>query len=230
MNEKILVIEDDRKLRSGLVDNLSFEGYRVTETWSAELGAKVWCEIEPDLVVLDLMLPGKSGFQLLHEMRANSIKTPVIILSARGEEWDKVRGFRSGCDDYVVKPFSILELIERIRAVLRRYTPEEPISDNIILEGLELNLLNRDLKSSNKTEILPEKLVELLAHFMRNPSRVISRKELLSKVWLLSPDIETRTVDVHIGSLRRKLENSGYEIETVYKAGYRLNRLGSVET
>ena len=194
------------------------------------MGAKVWCEIEPDLVVLDLMLPGKSGFQLLHEMRANSIKTPVIILSARGEEWDKVRGFRSGCDDYVVKPFSILELIERIRAVLRRYTPEEPISDNIILEGLELNLLNRDLKSSNKTEILPEKLVELLAHFMRNPSRVISRKELLSKVWLLSPDIETRTVDVHIGSLRRKLENSGYEIETVYKAGYRLNRLGSVET
>lgn len=225
MNEKILIIEDDRKLRSGLVDNLNFEGYRVTETWSAELGAKVWYEIGPDLVILDLMLPGKSGFQLLHEMRASSISTPVIILSARGEEWDKVRGFRNGCDDYVVKPFSIIELIERIRAVLRRYTPEAPISDTIVLEGIELNLPNRELKYLERIDILPEKLVELLAHFMRNPARVISRKELLSKVWLLDPDIETRTVDVHIASLRRKLEGCGYEIETVYKAGYRLNRL-----
>ena len=225
MNEKILVIEDDRKLRSGLVDNLNFEGYGVTETWSAELGAKVWYEIEPDLVILDLMLPGKSGFQLLYEMRANSVKTPVIILSARGEEWDKVRGFRNGCDDYVVKPFSIIELIERIRAGIRRYTPEAPISDTIILDGLGLNLTNRELTSLDRIEILPEKLVELIAHFMRNPDRVISRRELLTKVWLLDPDIETRTVDVHIALLRRKLDGGSYEIETVYKAGYRLNRL-----
>ena len=171
------------------------------------------------------MLPGISGFQLLREMRARSSKTPVNILSARGEEWDKVNGFRLGCDDYLVKPFSILELIERIRAVLRRYSPEEPISDTVSLEGMKLNLLSLELKISNKSVLLSERLTELLAYFMRNQARVISRKELLSEVWLLSPDIETRTVDVHVGSLRKELSGSGYEIETVYKAGYRLNKI-----
>jgi len=224
MNEKILIIEDDQKLRSGLLDNLAFEGYRASGTWNADLGAKVWREIHPDLVILDLMLPGKSGFRLLHDMRASADKTPVIILSARGEEWDKIKGFRLGCDDYVVKPFSIMELIERIRAVLRRFTPDEPVTKVLRIPGIELNLADRELTFNGKTVVLPERLFELMIHFMRNPERVISRKELLKEVWLMSPDVETRTVDVHVAALRRKLDECPYVIETVYNAGYRLKQ------
>jgi DNA-binding response OmpR family regulator len=225
MNESILIIEDDSKLRSGLLDNLTFEGYRVTGTWNAMLGSKLWRDLSPSLVILDLMLPGKSGFRLLKEMRAIGLKTPVIIVTARGEEWDKIKGFRLGCDDYVVKPFSIMELIERIRAVLRRATPPEPLEDRIKLPDLELDLSNRSILIDGKDIPLAGRHFELMAYFMRNPDRVISRGELLEKVWLSSPTIETRTVDVHIGALRRSLQGSPYIIETVHRAGYRLKKI-----
>jgi DNA-binding response OmpR family regulator len=220
MNESILIIEDDAKLRSGLTDNLIFEGYQVSGTWNAMLGAKLWHEMKPALVILDLILPGKNGFRLLREMRALGMKTPVLILSARGEEWDKVKGFRLGCDDYMVKPFSIMELLERIRALLRRTSPPEPISDKIKLQGLELDLVNRILISGDQHLLLTGLQFELMAYFMRNPGRVISRKELLEKVWLVSPEVSTRTVDVYVSLLRPKLLASPYLIESAYKAGY----------
>jgi DNA-binding response OmpR family regulator len=220
MNESILIIEDDAKLRSGLMDNLTFEGYRVSGTWNATLGAKLWHEINPALVILDLMLPGKNGFRLLREMRTTGFKTPVLILSARGEEWDKVKGFRLGCDDYVVKPFSIMELLERIRALLRRTLPPEPVSDKIQLLGLELDLVNRTLIAGDQSFTLAGLQFELMAYFMHNPERVISRKEILQKVWLASPEMSTRTVDVYVSRLRPKLAASPYQIESAYKAGY----------
>ena len=222
MNETILIIEDDAKLRSGLTDNLAFEGYRVSGTWNATLGAKMWHEVNPALVILDLMLPGKNGFRLLREMRASGLKTPVLILSARGEEWDKVKGFHLGCDDYVVKPFSIMELLERIKALLRRTSPPEPVSDKIRLPGLELDLVNQTLEIGDQRISLVGRQFELMVYFMRNPSRVISRKELLEKVWLSSSEISTRTVDVHVANLRGKLPMGTDIIDTVYKVGYRL--------
>ncbi len=222
MNERILIIEDDPKLRMGLIDNLAFEGFRPVGVWCAENGRKVWFEIDPAIVILDLMLPGKSGLQLLKEMRALGSRTPVIILSALGEEWDKIKGFRLGCDDYVVKPFSVIELIERIKAVLRRLGKLEKADNDCEFNGVKIDLQNRTAASSELKIELSEKLTELLTYFFRNPERVISRKELLEKVWFTSSEAETRTVDVHVASLRKALCGFDIEIETVYKAGYRL--------
>jgi len=222
MNEKILIVEDDPRMRSGLMDNLQFEGYQVTGTWNADLGAKLWHEVHPNLVILDLMLPGKNGFRLLREMRGKGVATPVLILSARGEVWDKVKGFRLGADDYVVKPFSIMELLERIRAIFRRNQPRDLTPVVIKFSGLELDLLNRILLVDQLRVSLTGRQFELMAYFLRNPGRVISRKELLEKVWFSSPEISTRTVDVHIAALRKIIPENDVQIETVYKAGYRL--------
>jgi DNA-binding response OmpR family regulator len=146
----------------------------------------------------------------------------VLILSARGEEWDKVKGFRLGADDYMVKPFSLMELLERIRAIFRRSRPHEMRSVVIRFSALELDLLNRTVRINKGKVSLPGRQFELLAYFMRNPGRVISRKELLENVWFSSPEISTRTVDVHIAALRKAMPQEQVQIETVYKAGYRL--------
>jgi DNA-binding response OmpR family regulator len=222
MNEIILIVEDDSKLRSGLRDNLEFEGYSVKEAWNAELGAEVWLRDHPALVILDLMLPGKNGFSLLKRMRTAGQETPVIILSARGEEWDKVKGFRLGADDYMVKPFSVLELLVRIRAILRRMPQNFDTSTRLNLGNLELDLGNHELKIAGEIREISAREFELLAYFLRHPGRVIPRAELMEQVWHTSPQLETRSVDVHISQLRGKLKGSGCCLMTVYKAGYRL--------
>ena len=222
MNETILIVEDDPKLRSGLRDNLEFEGYRVLDAWNAEQGAGYWRGGSPKLVLLDLMLPGRSGFQLLRQMRAGGFETPVIILSARGEEWDKVMGFRLGCDDYVVKPFSLMELLERIKLLLRRSAPPAAPVDRVQAGGLILDLANQSLIKDGEALPLTGMEFNLAVYLFRNQGRVIPRAELLEKVWGASPELQTRTVDVHIAGLRRALEGSDCVIETVYKAGYRL--------
>ncbi|MCF7811753.1 response regulator transcription factor [bacterium] len=224
MNETILIVEDDQKLRSGLRDNLEFDGYQVIESWNFAEALEKWKEEKPALVILDLMLPGRSGYQLLKEMRACQFKTPVIILSARGELWDKVKGFRLGCDDYVVKPFSIIELLARIQALLKRSSPQSEPPENISFSDVKLNVSNRMCKVKDIECDLPIKEFELLFFLITNPGRVISRKELLQKVWNSSPEIVTRTVDVYISALRQKLHDSECEIETVYKVGYRLRK------
>jgi len=222
LNETILIIEDDPKLRSGLKDNLEFEGYRVLDTWNADLGGEIWQRDLPALVILDLMLPGRDGFSLLRDMRRRGLETPVIILSARGEEWDKVKGFRLGCDDYVVKPFSILELLSRIRAVLKR-SGTIPVPDDVLtVADASLNLITQELTTPSKHEILSGREFDLMAYFFRNPQRVIPRKELLEMVWHASPEVNTRTIDVHVAALRRRLDDRHCHIETVYKVGYRL--------
>jgi DNA-binding response OmpR family regulator len=222
MNETILIIEDDPKLRSGLKDNLEFEGYRVLDTWNADLGGDIWQHDQPSLVILDLMLPGRDGFSLLRDMRRRGLETPVIILSARGEEWDKVKGFRLGCDDYVVKPFSILELLSRIKAVLKRSVVSQSPEERLTVADVTLDLISQELSTPSGREILSGRELDLMAYFLRNLQRVIPRKELLEKVWQAPPDLDTRTVDVHVAALRRRLESSQCRIETVYKVGYRL--------
>jgi DNA-binding response OmpR family regulator len=227
MNEIILIVEDDSKLRSGLRDNLEFEGYTVREAWNAELGAEIWRADHPALVILDLMLPGKDGFSLLKRMRIAGQETPVIILSARGEEWDKVKGFRLGADDYMVKPFSVLELLARIQAVLRRQPQKSTSTTRLFLGNLELDLVNHELKISGEVQEVSAREFELLAYFLRHPGRVIPRAELMEQVWHTSPHLETRSVDVHVSQLRGKLKGSGCCLRTVYKAGYRLEEEGA---
>lgn len=222
MNETILIVEDDRKLRLGIRDNLEFEGYSVREAWNAELGAEVWLAGRPDLVILDLMLPGKDGFSLLKRMRSAGLETPVIILSARGEEWDKVKGFRLGADDYMVKPFSIMELLARLRAILRRMPRDTADNTRLTLGSLVLDLINHELTVAGQLREVSAREFELLAYFVRHAGRVIPRAELLEAVWHASPEVETRSVDVHVSQVRGKLKGSGYRLRTIYKAGYRL--------
>ena len=222
MNPKILIVEDDRKLRTGLRDNLEFEGYRVEDTWNFTDGLAKWEEFDPDLVLLDLMLPGRDGYQLLKTMRLHNNSTPVIILTARGEIWDKVKGFRLGCDDYIVKPFSVIELLERIKVLLRRTQDSKPADDNNIFADLELD--NREIRITCGGNIIEMGFMEfeLLRYFLQNPGRVLSRKELLGEVWKQSDEVETRTIDMHVSNLRKHLVSSRCEIQTVYKVGYRL--------
>lgn len=222
MTRTVLIVEDDAELRSGLKDNLEFEGYQVAEAWNFKDAEEKWIPINPSLVILDLMLPGRSGYQLLNKMRNSGYETPVIILSARGEIWDKVKGFRLGCDDYMVKPFSIIELLIRIEALLRRANPEQIISNTLSFEDVELDLTNMEIKVGNLKKSISGKEFELLRFFLSHPNRVIHRSEILDKVWNSKPDLVTRTVDVCVANLRRRLEGSLCKIETVYKAGYRL--------
>ncbi len=225
MNETILIVEDDHKLRSGLRDNLEFEGYHVEEAWNFTDAEEKWRAAKPSLVILDLMLPGRSGYQLLKEMRTSGYSTPVIILTARGELSDKVKGFRLGCDDYVVKPFSIIELLERIKALLRRsISPEAPI-EKIQRNLLCLDIRNQRLVSNAKVYELPLMEFELLNYFLNNHGRVISRRELLAEVWHSSSKMDTRTVDVYVSNVRKKLVGSGCKIQAVYKVGYRFEEI-----
>ncbi len=218
----ILIVEDDPKLRLGLKDNLEFEGYQVAEAWNASLGSDKWFETLPDLVLLDLMLPGRNGFQLLKEMRGRGFETPVIILSARGEEWDKVKGFRLGCDDYVVKPFSIIELLERVRAVLRRAPEQEMSGTKVTFAGISLDVENRSVEAGGRVLKLKAREYDLLRYLMENPYRVISRREILRNVWMSVEEVQTRSIDVCISAIRKQIANSGCKIETVYKVGYRM--------
>ena len=222
MNPIILIVEDDLKIRSGLRDNFELEGFTVLESWNAEAGRKVWVENNPDIVILDLMLPGKDGYSLLRTMRSAGFASPVLILSARGEEWDKVKGFRLGCDDYVVKPFSVIELIARINALLRRVGNEKTESDRIIIGNIRIDVVSREVFKDEEKIDFPGLEFDLILFLARNLNRVVSRKELLRKIWGVSGELDTRTVDVHIGNLRKKLAGFNAEIETVYKAGYRL--------
>ncbi len=222
MNETILIVEDDPQLRAGLRDNLQFEGYQVLSAWNAAEGEVLWRKHQPHLTLLDVMLPGRDGFRLLRDMRQAGYDTPALMLTARGEEWDRVRGFRSGCDDYVVKPFSVLELLERIRAVLRRSGKSAAPLEALAVGDVVLDAGSHELRVGETIISLKAKECELLAYFLRSPGRVIPRAELLANVWQASPEIETRTLDAHVASLRRVLTDSSMIIETIYKVGYRL--------
>lgn len=222
---KILIVEDDAKIRSGIRDNLEFDGFRVIETWNAKTASMKWRADKPDLVILDLMLPGKNGYSLLKEMRTAGYETPVIILSALGEEWNRIKGFRLGCDDYMVKPFSVIELIARINAVLRRTADHEEPVTVVELNGLRIDTFSRSAVNAGHEIVLSTLEFDLLAYFARNQGRVIPRKELLEQVWKSPMDVDTRTVDVHVSTLRRKIGGVPVNIETVYKAGYRLQKV-----
>ncbi len=219
---RILVVEDDVAIREGLSDALSMSGYDVL---SAGDGAEALHVVESeayDLVLLDVVLPGMDGFRLLRVIRDECPTVPVIMLTAKGAEADKVKGLKLGADDYVVKPFGLMEVLARIEAVLRR-SPERPRSvDRVELVQGYLDLNNRELVFDHARESLTTKEFELLRHLVLHAGRIITREEILGRIWKMDPRlVETRSIDTTLARLREKMgkDNAGM-IRTMRGQGY----------
>jgi len=225
----VLVIEDDPAIREGLVDALGFDGHRVLQAADAPGGTDAALRSRCDLVLLDLMLPGGDGFGVLQEIRRLKPTLPVIILTARGREVDRVRGLRMGADDYVVKPFSVRELLARVEAVLRRAAPGQKAElTPLSIPGGAIDLARREVSFTDGTrEELSAREHALLAHLHNHAERAVSRDELLREVWRVDPArTQTRTVDMHVARLRDKLRDvtPPRVILTVRGKGYMLAR------
>jgi DNA-binding response OmpR family regulator len=225
MRTTVLVIEDDASIRRGLVDALSFAGFSVLQCGDGAKAVPAALENDIDLVLLDVMLPGRDGFSILGELRKAKPTLPVIMVTARGAEGDRVRGLTDGADDYVVKPFSAKELLARVDAVLRR-SPERPSDVHALRAGsASVNLDRREVTTAaGEMLTLSEREAEILRYLAAHSERAVDRDELLQRVWGLDPrNIETRTVDMHIARLREKLGDAdGSVIRTVRGKGYML--------
>jgi DNA-binding response OmpR family regulator len=221
----ILTIEDDSAIRRGITDALLFHGYRVSDAADGQSGLELALTSEYDLLLLDLALPGVHGFEILRQVRRQRPTQPIIILTAKGDESDRVLGLKTGADDYVVKPFSIKELLARVEAVLRR-TAERPVDlQEVAVPGGIADFRRRELRFDDQERVeLSEKEADLLRYLVCNSGRAISRDELLSSVWRLNPKgITTRTIDMHIARLREKLRDDPQEpqvLVTVRGKGY----------
>lgn len=227
MTQRILVVEDNADLAYGLKNNLEIEGYDVAVAEDGPTGLATLQRSPPDLLVLDLMLPGMDGFRVLKTIRDDGATYPVLILTARGEEGDKVRGLRLGADDYVTKPFGVLELLARVEALLRRATTgpgwNEP--ELTTFGSIEIDHASRLVRRDGKEVPLTPKEYDLLVALVKRNGAVASRVELMQEVWGYSAAVLSRTVDTHIAELRRKLEQdtaNPQHILTVRKVGYRL--------
>ena len=222
---RILTVEDDDAIRQGIVDALKFKGYEVLQSADGRKGLSLATSAEYDLLLLDLALPGVTGLEILKEVRELMPVKPVIILTAKGSEHERVEGLKLGADDYVVKPFSILELLARIEAVLRRSPARQTRVDTIDFDGCVVDFSRREIRFSDGQVELSEKETELLSYLAKHSNRAISRDELLANVWRLTPKgLTTRTIDMHIARLREKLkDNNGTpkRLLTVRGKGYK---------
>jgi DNA-binding response OmpR family regulator len=227
VTSRILVVEDNADLAAGIEYNLSLERYDVRVAGDGPSAIDTTRDWQPDLVLLDLMLPGADGYQVLQAIRGAGNKVPVIILTAKGEETDKVRGFRLDADQYVTKPFGILELLERVASLLRRSQREhEPPASVLAFGDVVVDLGARAIARRGTPVALTPKAYELLLALVRREGVVASRVDLLKEVWGYGSFIMTRTVDSHIAELRRKLDDprEPRHIITVWKVGYRFVR------
>ena len=227
MNKKIILIEDDKALQEIIKYNFSKEKYDVVLCFDGEEALDLIKHEMPDLVILDWMLPNLSGVEILRQIRASkSLKTiPIIMLTARTEESDKLRAFDTGADDYITKPFSNSELIARTKALLRRVS-EDSFTDTLNFHDIELNRDNKRVFRGKKEIKLGPVEFKLLEVFLMRPGQVFNREQLLDKVWGNQIYVEERTVDVHVGRLRRALNRGKVKkdpIRTVRSAGYSLN-------
>ena len=226
MKANILIVEDESPILELLALNISQAGYNPLRAISAEHAEILISEALPDIILLDWMLPGMSGIDFAKKLRSNALTKaiPIIMLTARSDELDKVKGLEVGADDYITKPFSPRELNARIKAVLRRKAPELT-EDLLKINGLELDPVSHRVTGNNKPLEMGPTEFRLLHFFMSNPERVYSRSQLLDKVWGSQIFIEDRTVDVHIRRLRNILAQSQHEnlIQTVRGSGYRLS-------
>jgi len=236
-NNKVYIIEDDKHIRELLHFRLKDAGFEVSAFESGEEGLKALMDNPPNLVLLDLMLPGIDGYEICRRLRAEKKTKDIIImmLTARGEEGDRVLGLEIGADDYIVKPFSVREVIARVRAVLRRIQRQENEGGDEELVKGDITLIESRREVFKKGEALELKTKEfdLLYYLMKNEGRVLSRKQLLDEVWGYDYFGETRTVDVHISQLRLKIEDNPEDpkyIKTLRSVGYKFNSISKEET
>ena len=224
---KVLVVDDDKNICELLRLYLEKEGYSVTIANTGMQAVKLFAEHQPDLMLLDIMLPELDGWQVCREIRKYSNK-PIIMLTAKGETFDKVLGLELGADDYITKPFEAKEVLARIKAVLRRTSnasaPEaESNIKQVSYDNLSINLTNYELRVKGEKVDAPPKELELLYHLASNPNRVFTRDQLLDEVWGFDYYGDSRTVDVHVKRLREKLEgvSDKWELKTVWGVGYK---------
>lgn len=226
---RILVIEDNALLAAGVRSNLEFEGYQVEVAATGGEGLRLAHDRTFALVVLDLMLPDIDGFRVLRELREHGVETPVLILTALGDETDKVRGFRFGADDYVTKPFGLMEFLARVEALLRRSRPAPAAALPLTFHfgAVTIDTTTRAVMQDGAPVTLRPREYDLLVALVRRGGAIASREELLREVWGYDDSVVSRTVDTHMAELRRKLEVDPSEprwLLTVRKTGYRLAR------
>lgn len=223
-NSKILVVDDDQNINELLRLYLEKEGYSVVQAYDGREAVNKFEESSPDLMLLDIMLPSLDGWQVCREVRKKSDK-PIIMITAKGETFDKVLGLELGADDYIVKPFDAKEVIARIKAVFRRYSNpgEETDVKEVKYDKLLVNLSNYELRIDDRVIDTPPKELELLFHLASNPNRVFTRDQLLDEVWGFEYYGDSRTVDVHVKRLREKLEgvSDKWSLKTVWGVGYK---------
>ena len=230
MNKRILIVEDEKNIVDILSFNLSKEGYETLEAYDGEAGLQLALEQNPDLILLDLMLPKMNGFDVCRSLRRENRSTPVIMLTAREEETDKVLGLELGADDYMIKPFDSKELVARVKAVLRRYqagssaVSSVPKQQGEFVEypDLVVNLTNYSVLYKGRSVDMPPKELELLYFLASSPNQVFTREQLLDHIWGYEYIGDTRTVDVHIKRLREKIKDNEYwSLSTVWGIGYK---------
>ncbi|PKF50583.1 phosphate regulon transcriptional regulator PhoB [Enterovibrio nigricans] len=226
MVRRILVVEDEAPIREMLCFVLEQKGYQAVEAEDYDSALEMICEPYPELILMDWMLPGGSGINLIKHLKRDELtrQIPVVMLTARGEEEDKVRGLEVGADDYITKPFSPKELMARLKAVMRRVSPTS-LDDVIDVQGLKLDPVSHRVTANEKPLDMGPTEFKMLHFFMTHQERVYSREQLLNNVWGTNVYVEDRTVDVHIRRLRKALEADGHDklVQTVRGAGYRFS-------
>jgi two-component system alkaline phosphatase synthesis response regulator PhoP len=221
---RILIVEDEPAMVQGLRDNFEYEGYEVLSAADGVEGLELALKENPDLLVLDVMMPKMSGLDVCKQLKAKKPSIPIIMLTARGQEIDKVVGLELGADDYVTKPFSIRELMARVKAVLRRVSPQSPAGEVYRFSDVVVNVRSNEVLRAGRPVELSSKEFALLAYFVAHPAETLSRDRLLDAVWGYENYPNTRTVDAHIVHLRQKLEPNPLEprfILTVHGSGYK---------
>ncbi|HCY76612.1 MAG TPA: DNA-binding response regulator [Ignavibacteriales bacterium] len=222
--KKILIIEDDPAIRTGLNETLTAEGYSIAEAETGNKGFELARKNDFDLILLDLVLPGKDGIEICKDLRNEGIKTPIVMVTSRKEEIDKILGLEIGADDYVTKPFSIRELVARVKALIRRSTYEPGNIEEVEFADIKINFKNQDMLKGNNPVRLSATEYRILHYFIDHESEVISRDKFLDEVWGYDSYPTTRTVDNYILSLRKKIEDdpaNPKHLITIYKVGYK---------
>ena len=224
--QKILIVDDDNNIAELISLYLTKECFETSIVNDGEQALKEFSSFSPDLILLDLMLPGIDGYQVCREIRHVS-DVPIIMLSAKGETFDKVLGLELGADDYIIKPFDTKELVARVRAVLRRFKAKQPAVNpsekSVSYPDLTINLTNYSVTYMGNHVDMPPKELELLYFLAASPNQVFTREQLLDQIWGYEFDGESRTVDVHIRTLRQKLGSAGDLVETVRGVGYKIS-------
>lgn len=223
--KRILIVEDEPEMLLGLQDNFVFEGYEVATAADGVEGEEKALSENPDLIILDVMLPKKSGYDVCKALKAKGLETPIIMLTARGQEIDKILGLELGADDYITKPFSLRELLARVKAVLRRYEKTTNGTEHLfILDDIEIDFQHYTARKAGEDLTLTHKEFEIMKYFIQHKNQTISRAQLLDEVWGYEAFPTSRTVDNHILKLRQKIEPdpaNPKHILTVHGIGYK---------